>query len=411
MKLSACRVCFGKELETFLNLGLSPIANELILEKDREKTEAKKPLHALVCMTCSLVQLSEVSEREEIFNEGYVYFSSYSSSWVEHARVYCNSISEKLALGPESLVVEVASNDGYLLKHFKQAGIPVLGVEPARDAAAAAAEDFDIESRIEFFGQQSAIAIKNDYGNADLLIANNVLAHVPDLHDFVSGFSMLLGEQGVATFEFPHLNNLIQFNEFDTIYHEHYSYLNITPLILLFKKHGMRIFDVEKLKTHGGSLRIYVSHENSNWSENIRVKNALAEEQERDPRLVKTRSSLSNAAENTKIEILEVIGAELEKGKVIAAYGAAAKGNTLLNFAGITSEDISYVVDQNPHKQGKLLPGSRIPIVGIEHLLLNPPDIILILPWNLSDEIVRLLRTEMKLEINLLRAIPKVEFF
>jgi SAM-dependent methyltransferase len=392
-----------------LDLGSSPIANDLISLENLETPEVFYPLHVKTCEKCALVQLSEIATPELLFRSDYVYFSSYSSSWLEHSHRYVTKMIEMLDLDEESLVIEVASNDGYLLQYFSQAGIQVLGVEPSSGVAEAAIKK-NIPTIIDFFGSvlSSKLAINK---KPKLLLGNNVLAHVPDINDFVKGFSLLIAEDGLITFEFPHLVNLIKNNQFDTIYHEHYSYLSVTSILPIFEKHGLKVIDVEKLATHGGSIRVYVAKFESNWKVEDSVTKVLIEEQKFDPRNKLIWESLQDRALHTKIKLMAELVKCKQEGISVAAYGAAAKGNTLLNYAGIDSGLIQYVIDLNPHKQGKYLPGSRIPILGADELIENAPDVLLILPWNLADEIKIQLNAFTKRGMRLLRAVPDLEYF
>lgn len=404
-----CRGCSSPVTLTFLDLGSSPIANDLISLENLETPEVFYPLHVKTCEKCALVQLSEIATPELLFRSDYVYFSSYSSSWLEHSHRYVTKMIEMLDLDEESLVIEVASNDGYLLQYFSQAGIQVLGVEPSSGVAEAAIKK-NIPTIIDFFGSvlSSKLAINK---KPKLLLGNNVLAHVPDINDFVKGFSLLIAEDGLITFEFPHLVNLIKNNQFDTIYHEHYSYLSVTSILPIFEKHGLKVIDVEKLATHGGSIRVYVAKFESNWKVEDSVTKVLIEEQKFDPRNKLIWESLQDRALHTKIKLMAELVKCKQEGISVAAYGAAAKGNTLLNYAGIDSGLIQYVIDLNPHKQGKYLPGSRIPILGADELIENAPDVLLILPWNLADEIKIQLNAFTKRGMRLLRAVPDLEYF
>jgi hypothetical protein len=316
---------------------------------------------------------------------------------------------EMLDLDEESMVIEVASNDGYLLQYFSQAGIQVLGVEPSSGVAEVAIKK-NIPTIIDFFGSvlSSKLAINK---KPKLMLGNNVLAHVPDINDFVKGFSLLVAEDGLITFEFPHLVNLIKNNQFDTIYHEHYSYLSVTSILPIFEKHGLKVIDVEKLATHGGSIRVYVAKTESNWKVEDSVTKVLIEEQEFDPRNKLIWESLQDRALQTKIKLMAELVKCKQGGISVAAYGAAAKGNTLLNYSGIDSDLIQYVIDLNPHKQGKYLPCSRIPILGADELIENAPDVLLVLPWNLADEIKVQLNAFTKCGMRLLRAVPDLEYF
>lgn len=406
-----CRGCDSLLSKTFIDLGESPIANNLLTLEQLGKKEEFFPLHTRTCDSCGLVQLPEISSRETLFPENYTYYSSYSKSWLAHSQMYATKMIEKLGLMEDDLVVEVASNDGYLLQYFRGAGIPVLGIEPAAEVAKVAKQERDIPTVVEFFGHDTAKKLLEQNTKSRLMIANNVLAHVPDIHDFVAGFEVLLAEDGIVTFEFPHLLNLILLNQFDTIYHEHYSYLNVMSLIPIFAKHGLRIFDVEELDTHGGSLRIFVCRTKSHWKEDASVKNCIYEEGIHDPRSDNVALKAQSRSQQVKSELLDELDRIKKSGKTVAAYGAAAKGNTLLNFVGVKSGSIDYVVDRNPHKQGKYLPGSHIPIVSEDYLQKKPPDVLLILPWNLAVELNQQLDYLKKLNVKFLRAIPSLEYF
>jgi hypothetical protein len=395
----------------FIDLGLSPIANNLILHEHLDFKEPSLPLQARTCSVCGLVQLPEVSSRALLFPTDYSYYSSYSTSWLAHSEQYVKQMVKKLSLTEKDFVVEVASNDGYLLQYFHGSGITALGVEPAADVAKVAVQERGIPTIVEFFGKDSAERLLFTYQKPTLMIANNVLAHVPDIHDFISGFSIMLADEGVVTFEFPHLLNLIILNQFDTIYHEHYSYLSVTALMPIFAEHGLRIFDVEELATHGGSLRVFVCKVDASWKEEPGLKRCLALESAQDPRDENIAFSVQSRTQKVKLDLVSELSRAKEAGLRVAAYGAAAKGNTLLNFAGIKSDTVEYVIDLNPHKQGKYLPGSHIPVFGEEHLKMNPPDILLILPWNLADEIANQLGYLKEQGVKFLRAIPSLQYF
>jgi hypothetical protein len=403
-----CRGCGEGLLQTFLDLGFSPIANDLIEPANLNRAEAYFPLRAMTCMKCSLVQLPEVAIREALFRDDYVYFSSYSTSWLTHSREYTSQMTDYLGLSAEDLVIEVASNDGYLLQYFAEAGIQVLGVEPASGVAEIAIKK-GIPTLVEFFGEEVARKLA-EKKKPRLLLGNNVLAHVPNIHDFIKGFSLLIAENGLITFEFPHLLNLIRSNQFDTIYHEHYSYLSVTALIPIFKNQGLKIVNVEKLTTHGGSLRIFVAKAESSWQTQDSVGQTVNQEATLDPRDKEVWTSLQERTLKTKLDLLAELVRCRKEGIRVAAYGAAAKGNTLLNYSGIDSDLIEYVVDLNPYKQGNLLPGSRIPIVGENKLLESPPDVLLILPWNLFGEIKEQLSYLSKNGTKFLRAVPQLEY-
>ena len=402
-----CRGCGAALSLTFLDLGVSPIANNLVEIQNLSEEDVKYPLHVMTCQVCTLVQLSEVIPREILFPSNYTYFSSYSSSWLQHSKAYAEKMISFLELNQTNLVVEIASNDGYLLQFFANSQIQVLGIEPAEGVAKAAVAK-GIPTRIEYFGELVALELAKGK-KPKLMIGNNVLAHVPDLHDFIKGFSVLIDEQGLITFEFPHLLNLIKNCQFDTIYHEHYSYLSVSALTPLFAKYGLKIVTIEKLMTHGGSLRIYVAKNSSNWTVHESVQGIIDEESRYDPREKDTYSLIQSGTEKIKTDLLSTLTKYKREGKKISAYGAAAKGVTLLNFCKIGSDFLDYVIDLNPNKQGKFLPGSRIPIVDVKELGINPPDILLILPWNLTREIKLQLSSYLNAGMKAIRAIPKVE--
>ena len=406
-----CRGCNFDLMVTFIDLGLSPIANNLVHLEHLGFSEPSLPLHVRTCLACGLVQLPEVSSRALLFPTDYSYYSSYSTSWLAHSENYVKKMVKKLALSENDFVVEVASNDGYLLQYFQGSGVKVLGVEPAAEVAKVAVQERGIPTIIDFFGKSSAEKLLLTYPKPTLMIANNVLAHVPDIHDFISGFGVILADEGVITFEFPHLLNLILLNQFDTIYHEHYSYLSLTALKPIFENHDLRIFDVEELPTHGGSLRVSVCKEGSSWVEKPSVQKCLDSESPQDPRLEHVVKSVQERTQKVKVDLLDELSRAKDKGLRVAAYGAAAKGNTLLNYVGIKSDIVEYVVDLNPHKQNKYLPGSHIPVLGEEQLRINPPDILLILPWNLAEEIGNQLGFLREQGVKFLRAIPSLQYF
>ena len=405
----SCRGCSAQLSLTFLDLGASPIANDLISRETLVSPEVFYPLHVMTCTNCSLVQIPEVAKREALFRSDYVYFSSYSSSWLEHSQAYASKMLELLDLSDQDLVIEVASNDGYLLQYFRENGVQVLGIEPSFGVAEVAIKK-GISTVVDFFGTELAKKLAFEK-KPKLMLGNNVLAHVPDLHDFIKGFSILIAPEGLVTFEFPHIVSLIKNNQFDTIYHEHYSYLSVTSLSPIFESHGLRITEVEKLNTHGGSIRIYVVPTDSSWKTSESVSEILREETENDPRNKVIWRLLQEKTRRVKIDLLEELVKCKKEGIKVAAYGAAAKGNTLLNYCGIDSDLISYVADLNPHKQEKYLPGSRIPIVGLDYLAENTPDVLLVLPWNLADEINSQLNNFTHAGLKLLRAVPNLEYF
>lgn len=404
-----CRGCGAKLTLTFLDLGMSPIANNLVEDKQLNHRNKSYPLRAMTCEKCALVQLSEAIPKEKLFPSSYTYFSSYSSTWLEHSKSYAEKIISLLQLNQNDLVVEIASNDGYLLQYFANSGIEVLGIEPASGVAKTAIAK-GIPTLINYFGESTAVELTQGQ-KPKLMIGNNVLAHVPDIHDFIKGFSLLIADEGLITFEFPHLLNLIKKTQFDTIYHEHYSYLSVTALLPIFAQHGLRIINVEKLLTHGGSLRVFVAKNISSWIVHESVRATIAEESQYDPRDLRIYETLQRKVEGIKHNLLSELIKCKKDGKRISAYGAAAKGVTLLNYCGVSNDLIDYVVDLNPNKQGKFLPGSQIPIVGINVFDMKIPDILLVLPWNLSIEIKSQLSSYLKSGIKTIRAIPKVEYF
>ena len=382
-----CRSCGAPLTSVLVDLGMTPISNAFIRADHASFGERFYPLKSFVCDRCWLVQLEDFESPETHFHADYVYFSSFSDSWLAHARSFVGKAITRLALGAKSRIVEVASNDGYLLQYFVERGIPCLGVDPAANCAKAAWDLRRVPTEVAFFGSKVAAQLRERDGAADLIIANNVLAHVPDINDFVGGFKILLGEQGVATFEFPHVMEMIRNVEFDTIYHEHYSYLSLLALEPLFERHGLRVTDVERLSTHGGSLRLYVAHAGA-MAVNDSVKHLRHEEVSAGLDRLATYEAFGQRVRQLKRSLLSMLIGLLEDGKSIAAYGAPAKGNTLLNYCGIGRDFIGYTVDRNVHKQGLLLPGTRIPVSAPEEIEKRRPDYVLILPWNLQEEIV-----------------------
>lgn len=387
MSRSQCRAC-GMELEhTFVDLGMSPLANSYIRPERRNYMEPFYPLHVYVCGQCLLVQLEEFSTPHDIFSD-YAYFSSFSDSWLAHARAYVDMITARLGLNARSKVVEIASNDGYLLQNFVSRDIPVLGIEPAANVAEVARRK-GINTKIAFFGEKTAIDVRAEGWAADLIIGNNVLAHVPELNDFVSGLKRLLAPSGVITMEFPHLMQLMQYTQFDTIYHEHFSYFSFLAVGRVFARHGMRLFDVEELPTHGGSLRIYACHqEDAAKPTSMRAQNLQSREEAIGFGKLEHYLSFRPQVETVKRKLLSFLISAKEDGKVVVGYGAPAKGNTLLNYCGVRTDFVDYTVDRSPHKQGQLLPGVHVPIYSPERVRDTRPDYLLILPWNLRDEIM-----------------------
>jgi SAM-dependent methyltransferase len=384
----ACRFCGARLRHTFVDLGMSPLCQTHIAPGELNRMEPFYPLHALVCDGCFLVQLEEYVSPPELFTE-YAYFSSYSDSWVEHAGRYAEAMIRRLDLDAQSRVVELASNDGYLLQHFARAGIPVLGVEPAANVAKVAVHK-GIPTLVRFFGRDAAREIAEEVGRADLLLGNNVLAHVPRLNDFVAGMKILLKPGGVITMEFPHLERLMEGNQFDTIYHEHFSYFSFFTVEKVFAAHGLTLFDVDELPTHGGSLRIYARHaENRALPVSAAVEALRRRELEAGVTRLETYASFAEQVKETKRGILEFLIRAKRAGKRLAGYGAPGKGNTLLNYCGIRTDFLDYTVDRSPYKQGKFTPGTRIPILHPDKIAQTRPDYVFILPWNLKDEIVR----------------------
>jgi SAM-dependent methyltransferase len=382
--VSACRLCGAPLEHVVADLGVSPVSNDFLREEDLGRMEPFYPLCALVCSQCKLVQLEAFEPPERIFSDDYAYFSSYSTGWLEHARRYTDAVVERFELDASSKVVEIASNDGYLLQYFVERGVPVLGVEPTANTAAVAIEK-GIPTEIRFFGRATAEDLRTEHA-ADLLIANNVLAHVPDLNDFVEGLSLLLAPEGVLTIEFPHLLRLIDEVQFDTIYHEHYSYFSLLTATRALERHGLAIFDVEEVPTHGGSLRIYAGHVPQEPGERV----LELQERERAAGLedLATYTAFADRVRREKREIVRFFIEQKEAGVSIAGYGAPAKGNTLLNYCGVGRDFIDYTVDLNPHKQGRFLPGTRIPILDPDEIRLRQPDLVFILPWNIRDEVM-----------------------
>ena len=386
MPACPCRLCGAELTRTFADLRLSPLANSFVPADAADRMEPFYPLHAFVCTECWLVQLMEFESPSGIFSD-YLYFSSFSESWLRHAEDYAQSMAARFGLGPQSFACEIASNDGYLLQYLKAHGLRVLGVDPARNVAETAIAK-GIPTEIAFFGAETAARIRAAHGPADLMTANNVLAHVPDIHDFAEGFRILLADAGTATFEFPHLLRLIEQNQFDTIYHEHFSYLSLFAVERLFGEHGLQVRDVEELPTHGGSLRVFVQHAQCPGEPSSQVAALRKAEAEAGLQRTAPYDQFAEQVVRIKCAALEFLIDARRRGKSVAAYGAPAKGNTLLNYCGIGPELIAYTVDRNPHKQGTFLPGSRLPVRGPEAINDARPDYLVILPWNLRDEIV-----------------------
>lgn len=410
MTAGRCRFCDTSLKDTVVDLGMSPLCESFLSKGDLDKMEPFYPLVIRVCPECFLVQLSEYVRVEEIFTE-YAYFSSYSTAWLKHAEDYVRMISDRLALSSESLVIELASNDGYLLQYFVKRGIPCLGIEPAANVAEAA-KKVGVDTLVAFFNQATANRLRASGKAADLVLGNNVLAQVPDLNSFVAGIPLVLKPGGTATFEFPHLLRLFEGRQFDTIYHEHFSYFSLLTTEAIFARHGLTIFDVDELWTHGGSLRIYARHA-SDASRPVgnRVRDLRAREEAAGYKRLETYTRFEEEVRETKRRLLEVLIAAKRAGKRIAGYGAPGKGNTLLNYCGIRGDFIDFTVDRNPYKHGKFLPGSHIPIFPPAYLDEAKPDYILILPWNLKDEITKQLEHARGWGAKFIVPIPEAEVF
>ena len=382
-----CRFCQALVSHVMCDLGLSPLANSYVKFEDVNLGEKFFPLKVWVCQACLLAQLEEFESPEAIFSD-YAYFSSFSTSWVEHARQYSEMMIERFKFDSNSLVIEIASNDGYLLQHFRAKGISVLGIEPAANIANVAWEERKIPTLVKFFGVKTAKELVADAKSADLLLGNNVLAHVPDINDFVGGLKIVLKPNGVVTFEFPHLLRLIEGNQFDTIYHEHFSYLSFLAVEKIFAQHGLTLFDVEEVSTHGGSLRIFARHTEN---EMVGVTDRVAKLREKEINFgltqMETYVAFNEKVKATKRRLLKFLIEVKEAGKNVVCYGAAAKGVTLVNYCGVRDDLVDYVVDKSPYKQKHFMPGTRIPIHTPEKVFETRPDYLLILPWNLKDEI------------------------
>jgi len=384
-----CRFCKHKIETEFVDLLNSPPSNSYLRKEQLNEPEVYYPLKVMVCEKCFLVQVDEYKKSQDIFSSDYAYFSSYSTSWLAHSKRYTDLMVERFDFNNESLVVEIASNDGYLLQFFKEKNITVLGVEPTANTAEVAIAK-GIPSVVDFFGVSLANKLLEEGKRANLLLGNNVLAHVPDINDFVGGMKILLSEDGVITMEFPHLYQLVENNQFDTIYHEHFSYLSFFSVKQIFEKQGLEVFDVEEIPTHGGSLRIYAKHINDQSktiSEN--VQSLIDKEIQVGIDNLDYYKGFQPKVEKIKIELLEFLIEQKRLGKKVAAYGAAAKGNTLLNFCGVKNDLIDFVVDANPHKQNKYLPGSHILVTDEEKIKVDKPDYVVILPWNIKEEVMQ----------------------
>jgi len=402
-----CRFCKTELSNVFVDLVNSPASNSYLTKEQLDEPEVFYPLKIYVCEYCKLVQIDEYKKSNDIFDKDYAYFSSYSTSWLAHSKNYVDMISKKLSLDSCSFVTEIASNDGYLLQYFKEKNIPCIGIEPTSSTAKVAREK-GIEVIEDFFGKKLANGLKK----SDLILGNNVLAHIPDINDFVNGLKIALKNDGTVTMEFPHLLNIIKENQFDTIYHEHFSYLSLYTVEQIFKSQDLKIYDVEKLSTHGGSLRIYATHsENNSIKISANVKNLLSEEKDFGLLDLGIYKNFQEKANKIKYDLLVFLLQAKKENKRVVAYGAAAKGNTLLNYAGVKNDLIAFVVDKSPYKQGKYLPASHIPIVDEKNIIEIKPDYILILPWNIKDEILDQLVYVKDWNCKFVVAVPKLEIF
>lgn len=406
-----CRFCQQELKYEMVDLGFSPPSNSFLTKAQLLLPEVYYPLKIMVCSKCLLVQVDEFARHDDIFNHDYAYFSSYATSWLQHCEAYAQKMITSMGLDSQNLVIEIASNDGYLLQYFKQAGIPVLGIEPTSNTAEVAIAK-GIPTLVRFFGRETSGQLVSDEVKADLLIGNNVLAHVPDINDFVGGMAGLLAEGGIITMEFPHVLQLLEKNQFDTIYHEHFSYLSLMTVQQIFSSHGLGIFNVEELSTYGGSLRLYFCHA-SDLHERIMssVEKLILKETAFGLKDMETYSKLQTQAEKIKDEFLHLLITLKKENKTVAAYGAAAKGNTLLNFCGVRKDLIQFIVDASPHKQNKYIPGMHIPVVDEQMIRAVRPEYVVILPWNLRDEIAQQLNYIRSLGGQFVTAIPEIKIF
>ena len=405
-----CRFCTTPLTHVFIDLNNSPASNSFLTKEELNEPETFYPLKVFICDQCFLVQVDEYKKSDAIFDSSYAYFSSYSTSWLQHAKAYVDMMTERFAFNENSLVIEVASNDGYLLQYFKEKNIPVMGIEPTANTAEVAMAK-GIKTVIEFFGAELADRFASDWNvKADLLLGNNVLAHVPNIVDFVLGMKLILKESGVVTMEFPHLMQLVDNNQFDTIYHEHFSYLSFHTVKQIFESQGLKIFDVEEIPTHGGSLRIYATHEeNAQQDISENVNKLLEKEYSKGINSLNYYNNFQQKALKVKMDITDFLIQKKRENKKVAAYGAAAKGNTLLNYCGIKNDLIDFVVDANPHKQNKFLPASHIPVMNEDELKKSKPDFVIILPWNLKTEITAQLNYIKEWGGKFVVAIPELE--
>lgn len=404
-----CRFCGTTLTHEFIDLVNAPPSNAFLTENQLNEPEIFYPLKLFVCHNCFLVQIDEYKDSKEIFNQNYAYFSSYSTSWLVHAKRYVEMIIDRFGFDENSQVIEIASNDGYLLQYFQLKQIPVLGIEPATNVAMSAQEK-GIETIENFFGANLAKQLVSQNRMADLIIGNNVFAHVPDVNDFVAGLQIALKYNGVITLEFPHLMQLIEQNQFDTIYHEHFSYFSFSTAKLIFEKHGLEIFDVAPISTHGGSLRVYGKHKDD-ASKNIspNVTTLLHEEKAKGMQTIEYYDGFQDNADRVKSNLIDFLIKQKKNGKRVAAYGAAAKGNTLLNYCGVKKDLIEFVADASPHKQGMFLPGSHIPVVKEDAIVRSKPDYVLILPWNIKNEIMEQLSYIWEWDGRFVVAVPEIK--
>jgi len=406
-----CRFCKNELKDVFIDLFNSPASNSFLSKEELNEPETFYPLKVYTCSNCFLVQVDEYKKSDAIFDSNYVYFSSYSTSWLAHAKKYTEQMIERFKFYETSLVVEIASNDGYLLQYFKEKNVPVLGIEPTANTAKVSSEK-GIENVVDFFGVRLATKLADENRKADLLLGNNVLAHVPDIIDFVGGMKIILKDTGVITMEFPHLMQLVDNNQFDTIYHEHFSYLSFYTVKQIFESQGLQMFDVEEIPTHGGSIRIYAKHQDDitkTVSENVAA--LLKKETDKGLASLAYYDNFQQKALKAKLDLTDFLIQQKRNGKSVAAYGAAAKGNTMLNYCGIKSDLVDFVVDANPHKQNKFLPASHIPVVNEQFLKDARPDFVLILPWNLKEEIGEQLSYVKEWGGKLVVAIPGIDIF
>jgi 2-polyprenyl-3-methyl-5-hydroxy-6-metoxy-1,4-benzoquinol methylase len=404
-----CRFCSKPLTHQFVDLVNSPPSNAYLSVEELNEPEVYFPLKLFVCDACFLVQIDEYKKADEIFSKEYAYFSSFSTSWLAHSKRYTEEMIQRFGYNKQSLVVEIASNDGYLLQYFKEQNVPVLGIEPT-ESTAKAARAKGIETITEFFGVSFARKLGEQGRKADLLLGNNVLAHVPDINDFVAGMKLALKDQGVVTMEFPHLLQLVWNNQFDTIYHEHFSYLSFTTVAKIFSAHGLHMFDVQEIPTHGGSLRIFARHaEDTTKPVQPAVQNLLAKEAQAGINGLAFYQGFQQKVERVKIDFLKFLLEQKAQNKKVVAYGAAAKGNTLLNYCGVRNDMIDFVVDASPHKQGKFLPGSHIPVVEEAQIKVKKPDYVIVLPWNIKEEIMEQLSYIKQWNGKFVVAVPSIE--